>query len=125
VRRKEDSGKPISCSDIYILSQFAKVTKTRHHHREIVFEQIEQYFGVSIDRAVVEVRAEALSALHAQYLQAAKGTPSLVVTRRYYDQSGQVFEVSVTRHVPDRVEFALELRSVGRARAAAEALDIF
>lgn len=123
VRRSEDSGKPVSWSDIYILSQFAKVTKTRHHHREIVFEQIERYFGVSIDRAVVEVQAEALSAEHARHLQAPRGSPSLVVTRRYYDQGGQVFEVSVTRHVPDRFEFALELRSVGRARSATEAMD--
>ena len=120
VRRDEASGQPVSWSDIYIQSQFAKVTKMRNHQREIVFEQIERYFGVSIDRAVVEVQAESLSAVHARHLQAPRGSPSLAITRRYYDQAGQVFEVTVTRHVPDRFQFALELRSVGRTRVVSE-----
>jgi DNA-binding GntR family transcriptional regulator len=123
VRRDEASGQPVSWSDIYIQSQFAKVTKMRNHQREIVFEQIERYFGVSIDRAVVEVQAESLSAVHARHLQALRGSPSLAITRRYYDQSGQVFEVTVTRHVPDRFQFALELRSVGRTRVVSETHD--
>ncbi len=116
VRRDEVSGLPLAWADIYILGKFARVTKMKNHQREIVFEQIERHFGVSIDRAVVEVHAASLSREHAQRLQAPAGSPCLVVVRRYFDSAGSPFEVTVTRHVPDRFTFSLELRSVGRTQ---------
>ncbi|MBC7940590.1 MAG: GntR family transcriptional regulator [Chitinophagaceae bacterium] len=114
VRRDEASGSPVAWADIYILGKFARVTKLKNHEREIVFEQIERHFGVAIDRAVVQVQAASLSKEHAQHLQAPAGSPCLMVLRRYFDSAGNPFEVTVTRHVPDRFTFSLELRNVGR-----------
>jgi GntR family transcriptional regulator len=116
VRRDEVSGLPLAWADIYILGKFARVTKMKNHQREIVFEQIERHFGVSIDRAIVEVQAASLSREHAKLLEAPVGSPCLVVVRRYFDSAGSPFEVTVTRHVPDRFNFSLELRSVGRTQ---------
>lgn len=118
VRRDEALDKPVAWADIYILGKFARVTKLKNHPREIVFEQIERHFGVSIDRALVEVQAASLTREHAAYLDAPVGSPCLVITRRYFDSAGHPFEVTVTRHVPDRFNFSLELRSVGRPAGA-------
>jgi DNA-binding GntR family transcriptional regulator len=112
VRRDEGSGQPVAWTDIYILGRFARVTKLKNHQREMVYEQIERHFGVAIDRAEIEVDAGTLSREHAQALKAPAGSPTLVIVRRYFDAAGDPFEVSVTRHVPGRFTFAMELRSV-------------
>lgn len=112
IRRDEVSGLALAWTDIYILGRFARVTKLKNHQREMVFEQIERHFGVSIDRAQVEIDAGALSREHAQHLKVAAGSPCLVIVRRYFDSSGDPFEVTVTRHVPGRFTFSMELHSL-------------
>lgn len=115
VRREEQSGLALAWTDIYILHRFARVTRMAGHAREMVFEQIERHFGVSIDRAEIEVVASSLSAAHAKLLDVRAGSPCLVITRRYFDTHGDPFEVTVTRHPENRFTFNMELRSVSRA----------
>jgi GntR family transcriptional regulator len=118
VRCDELTKQPLAWTDIYILGRFARVTKLKNHQREMVFEQIERHFGVSIDRAEVEIRAGTLSKEHAEHLRVAPGSASLMILRRYFDNNGDAFEVTVTRHVADRFTFTMELRSLGLPAAA-------
>lgn len=113
VRCDEATNVPLAWTDIYILGRFARVTKLKNHQREMVFEQIERHFGVSIDRAEVEITASTLAKEHAEPLKVPAGTPALVILRRYFDSHGDPFQVTVTRHVADRFTFTMELRSVG------------
>mgnify|MGYP001627222490 CR=1 FL=1 len=113
VRCDEASKLPLAWTDIYILGKFARVTRLKNPEKEMVFEQIERHFGVSIARAEVEVQASVFSREHAQQLKVAAGTPCLVIVRRYFDDQGDPFEVTVTRHIADRFTFTMELRSVG------------
>ena len=115
VRCDEQSRLAVAWTDIYILGRFARVTKLKNHPREMVFEQIERHFGVAIDRAEVEIRAASLSREHARQLDVAAGAPCLVIVRRYFDSTGDPFEVTVTRHIEDRFTFTMELRSVARS----------
>lgn len=117
VRRDEQSALALAWTDIYILGKFARVTKLKNHPREMVFEQIERHFGVAIDRAEVEIQASSLSRDHARQLDVPAGTPCLVIVRRYFDSTGEPFEVTVTRHVENRFTFTMELRSVARPSA--------
>lgn len=117
VRRDEGSGLPMAWTDIYILGRFARVTKLKNHQREMVYEQIERHFGVSIERAEIEIDAGTFSREQAQQLKVPAGSPALVIVRRYFDAAGDPFEVSVTRHVPGRFTFTMALHSL-TARAA-------
>jgi GntR family transcriptional regulator len=115
VRREEVSKLALAWTDIYILNKFARVTKLKNHANDMVFEQIERQFGVSMDRAEVEVSSSTLSREHANSLDAKVGTSCLVIVRRYFDTNGEPFEVSVTRHPENRFSFNMELRSVVRS----------
>jgi GntR family transcriptional regulator len=112
VRHDEQSKLAMAWTDIYILNKFARVTKLKNHANDMVFEQIERVFGVSMDRAEVEVTSSTLSGDHAKSLDAKVGTSCLVIVRRYFDSNGEPFEVSVTRHPENRFSFNMELRSV-------------
>lgn len=114
VRRDEQSNLALAWTDIYILNKFARVAKLKNHSREMVFEQIERHFGVSIERAEIEIQASSLSREHAKLLEAAPGSPCLVIVRRYFDSKGDPFEVTVTRHPENRFIFNMELRGVSR-----------
>jgi GntR family transcriptional regulator len=117
VRREEQSTLPLAWTDIYIQHRFARVAKLAGHAREMVFEQIERQFGVAIDRAEIEVEASSLSREHARLLAVSPGTPCLVITRRYFDATGEPFEVTVTRHPEQRFTFNMELRGISRSFA--------
>ena len=115
VRREQQSKLALAWTDIYILQRFARVAKLPGHANEMVFEQIERQFGVSIDRAEIEITASALSREHAKLLDVGVGAPCLLILRRYFDANGEPFEVSVTRHPQDRFTFNMELRGVSRS----------
>jgi GntR family transcriptional regulator len=114
VRRDQQSKLALAWTDIHILARFARVTKMKNHANEMVFEQIERHFGVAIDRAEIEVTVDVLSARQARLLDVAPGSPCLVILRRYFDQRGDPFEVTVTRHPQGRFSFDLELKGVSR-----------
>jgi GntR family transcriptional regulator len=114
VRRDEQSNSALAWTDIYILIKFARVAKLKSHSREMVFEQIERHFDVSIDRAEIEVNASSFSPEHARLLSCPSGAPCLVILRRYFDSKGEPFEVTVTRHPEKRFTFSMELSSVSR-----------
>ena len=114
VRMDQQSGQLLAWTDIYILSRFARVTRLKDHAKDMVFEQIERLFAVTIDRAEIEIDASQLAAEHAAVLGCPAGTACLVIVRRYFDSQGEPFEVSVTRHPQGRFTFSMELQSVSR-----------
>jgi GntR family transcriptional regulator len=115
VRRDELSELALAWTDIYILNKFARVTKLKNHAREMVFEQIERHFGVSMDRAEIEVTSSSISREDAKHLNAKVGSSCLVIVRRYFDTHGEPFEVTVTRHPENRFTFNMELKSISRS----------
>lgn len=115
VRRDQQSGTALAWTDIYIQHRFARVAKLPGHERQMVFEQIERHFGVSIDRAEIEVSASSLTGEQARLLDAPENSPCLVIIRRYFDDTGTPFEVTVTRHPEQRFTFNMELRGVARS----------
>jgi DNA-binding GntR family transcriptional regulator len=111
VRLEQETNIKLAWTDIYILQKFAKLTQMKEHSREMVYAQIEKHFGVSIAHADVEISASQLSKKHAELLGVPQGTPSLIVLRRYFDQAGNPFEISMTHHPENRYTFKMNLRS--------------
>ena len=114
LRKEKDTGQVIACVDIYMLPQFADVANDIDFSESMVFEKIEQCFGVSAHRAEVEVYATAASAIVARSLHMPRGTPCLAIVRRYFDSSGKTFEVTVNYHPEKRFVYAMEYMTSGR-----------
>ena len=111
VRLEEETNIKLAWTDIYILQKFAKLTQMKDHSREMVYSQIEKHFGVSIAHADVEISSSRLTKKHAELLGAQTGSSSLIVLRRYFDQEGNPFEISMTHHPENRYTFKMNLRS--------------
>jgi GntR family transcriptional regulator len=111
VRLEEETNIKLAWTDIYILQKFAKLTQLKDHAREMVYTQIEKHFGVSIAYADVEISSSKLSRKHAKLLGVNADTSSLIVLRRYFDNEGNPFEISMTQHPENLYTFKMNLRS--------------
>ncbi len=110
VRKQEGSQQIIAWTDIYILPQFAQLSREPDHSQLMVFEQIEKKFGTKIDRAEVDVYASKAMPIIAKHLKIKLGDPCLVIIRRYYDSRDQLFEITVTHHPEDRYTYSMEFK---------------
>jgi GntR family transcriptional regulator len=108
VRKEKDSGQVIACVDVYMLPQFADVTKELDFSESMVYEKIEQRFGVGPQRAEVEIYATAASARIAKALHLPRGAPCLAIVRRYLNAAGKPYEVTVNYHPENRFVFSME-----------------
>jgi DNA-binding GntR family transcriptional regulator len=111
VRREQGSNLIVSYSDIYLLPKFAELVDEPDHTHSVIYERIERRFGVTIDRAQVDIYAAGASARLARSLQVPKSTPCLVIVRRYFDDQGNLFEVTVSHHPESRFTYSMEYRS--------------
>jgi len=76
----------------------------------MVYEQIERRFDVRIDRAEVDVYACGASSAMSKALNIPEDTPCLAIIRRYFDASGNLFEISVAYHPEKRFVYSMEFR---------------
>lgn len=110
IRKQKGSEQIIAWTDIYILPQFAQLSRDPDHAELMVFEQIEKKFSVKIDRAEVDVYASGAVSKIAKRLKLKVGDPCLVIIRRYYDLNNQLFEVTVTHHPESRYTYSMEFK---------------
>jgi DNA-binding GntR family transcriptional regulator len=113
LRKEKDSGQVISCVDVYMLPQFAGVAKESDFSDSMVYEKIEQRFGIAAHRAEVEIYATAASARISKSLHLPRGTSCLAIVRRYLDARGKTFEVTVNYHPENRFVYTMEYTTIG------------
>lgn len=101
IRRDARTLLPICWTDFYLLPRHAGVVKLKDHLLVPVYEQIEQLDGQRVQSAEVDVSLVRLPAMHAQHLGKAAGSPALLMIRRYCDESGTPFEVTLSYHADD------------------------
>ncbi len=113
LRKEKDSGQVIACVDVYMLPQFAEVVNEADFSDTMVYEKIEQRYGVIAHRAEVEIYATAASARISKALHLPRGTPCLAIVRRYLDAHGKTFEVTVNYHPENRFVYTMEYMASG------------
>ncbi len=111
IRKQQDTEQVIAWTDIYILPQFASLTKDPDHKQIMVFEQIENKYGTRIDRAEVDVYAVGAPDNIAKRLQLKSNDPCLVIVRRYFDDHDNLFEVTFTYHPENKYIHRMEFKS--------------
>ncbi|MGE3924825.1 MAG: GntR family transcriptional regulator [Lautropia sp.] len=110
LRYAADSPRPICWTDMYVVPQFADVTRHPKHFVIPVSVQIGELFGVRLERAHLEVFAGPVPAHMAGPLQTEAGSPALYIVRRYRGSDDQVFEVSISVHPANRYRMAFDLK---------------
>lgn len=111
IRKRQQSEETIAWTDIYILPQFASLTKDPEHTQVMVYEQIEKKYGARIERAEVDVYAAPASSEIAAKLHINHNPSCLVIIRRYFDDQDKLFEVSVTHHPENKYVYSMEFKA--------------
>jgi GntR family transcriptional regulator len=115
IRKRQQSEDVIAWTDIYILPQFASLTKDPEHTQVMVYEQIEQKYGARIERAEVDVYAAPASAEIASKLNLGAQDSCLVIIRRYFDDQDKLFETTVTHHPQNKYTYRMEFKASSEA----------
>ena len=110
LRRARAGTPPLCWSDIYVRPEYAGVAEQIGRGTQPVYALLEATYGVRIAEVHVEIRAGLISDLLGAGLEAAPGTPSLDVLRRYTSVDKVIFEISLSVHPADRFAFSLDMR---------------
>jgi GntR family transcriptional regulator len=110
IRRMGGGRPPICRTEIYLLPKYADIAAQIGRGRRAVYQLLEQRFGLHVAEVAVDVTARPMPVAAAAALGVAAGSPSMTVVRRYHDDAGEVFEVSVSDHPGDRYGFSQRLR---------------
>jgi DNA-binding GntR family transcriptional regulator len=111
IRKRQKLEEVIAWTDIYILPQFASLTKDPEHTQVMVYEQIEKKYGARIERAEVDVYAAAASPVISKKLNIEPNASCLVIIRRYFDDQDKLFEVTVTHHPENKYKYSMEFKA--------------
>lgn len=106
--RTFENGAPVCWSDIYVLPEYAKISRYLGASRRPVYDLIATTFGEEVEKINVEIYASVLSGHRATALDVPDGTPSLCLCRRYVGNAGRVFEISVSEHPAENFSYSLE-----------------
>ena len=108
---------PLCHTNIFILPEYAAVIKHRKHELIPVADQIAEVFGVRADATDIEISAGLIAEPVARHLHVPAGGAALNVVRRYANEEGKLFEVTVSVHPANRYTYNFHLK---RERTAAE-----
>ena len=117
VRRVRATSAPICTSEILVRPEYAEVIDQIGASAKPVSALIEQRFGVRVARVDIDAEATLVSPEQSGLLEVERGTPALLITRRYWDTAGRLFEVSLSNHPAPRFTYRLTVR---RAVSAGE-----
>ena len=109
LRRTPSLNVPLCWTDIYIAPNHARIIRRRDHGRIPVFKQLEEQFGVHVERAQLDVFASSVPARLARALEVEPKSEALTIVRRYYDAAGNNFENTVSIHPGSRYTYSIEL----------------
>ena len=116
IRRDARTLMPICWTDFYLLPRHAGVLKHKQHLQIPVYEQIEQLDGQRVQSAEVDISLVRLDAEQAERLSKASGSTALMIVRRYCDESGTPFEVTVSFHADNHYHCEISFQRERRLR---------
>lgn len=103
-------GKQAICwTDIYVRPEYKSLTNLIGKDSTPVFKLLESEFAVSPREVNVQIQAGSMSKAHAEALSVPEGSPMLIVIRRYRDDAGRIYEISVSEHPAERFSYSFNL----------------
>jgi GntR family transcriptional regulator len=111
LRREYGSNVIVAWMDTYILPKYADITKQTRYADLLVYQQIEQDYGVQIDSGEVNIYAKPASPRIAKALQVPSGSACLAIERRCVDAQGETYLVATANHPGNRFIYSMEYRT--------------
>jgi GntR family transcriptional regulator len=111
VRSMPGMTRPVCLTEVYVAPQFADATRRLEQGHGPLFLQLEQVYGVHVERITQTFQAVALSAGQARRLGADAGAPALRIVRTYFDSNGSPIEISVSHHAGDLFTYSMQLET--------------
>src|SRR3546814_4464039 len=105
-----DDGLLVAHSEIYIPYIYGLLLSRNDPERTPIYRMIEEQRGESIAEVQQTIAAVAADAKAAKWLGVASKAPVLQITRRYYNRSRQLLEVSHTLHPADSFNYSMSVR---------------
>ncbi|MDM0073791.1 GntR family transcriptional regulator [Variovorax sp. J2P1-59] len=108
----DEDALPIGWTDVYIDPGYADIAEVvRASPDSLISSLIEDRYDRHIAEIHQDVRAFTITdGAMADKLQVKAGTTALKIVRRYFDDEGDVFEISVSVHPADRFSVSMQLR---------------
>jgi DNA-binding GntR family transcriptional regulator len=113
LRTKPGDEKPIAVTDAYIHGDLSDAAKKIETAKSTIFQQLEEYSGISVARVTQDIQAVPASSDIAQQLRVPRRSPCLRIMRCYLDAGGRIFEISVSHHPGDRFAYAMHIEVDG------------
>jgi DNA-binding GntR family transcriptional regulator len=107
--RTIDGVTPIAWKHIYIKPQYKNVIKKLGKEKVPIYSMIEKEFGIQTIRVTQEMSALTIPNAAAESLHLEKNSIGFQITRYYYNQSDEVFVVTVSIYPPNRFNYNSEL----------------
>ena len=118
VRIAAGRARPLSMTEAHVDLRYAAGVAEARSHAASIISTIERLHGERVMEARQGFSAALIDAEAARRLDAAEGTPALLVSRRYFGAGGRLIEATTNLHPADRFDYEMTLR---RAPAAQEA----
>ncbi len=99
----------ICLTTVYIPKEFSSIRAHIDSHEGPVFELIEKNYGISPREVKIEIQAGAATSQHVKFLGMREGSPVLKIIRKYYDEGGAPYEVSVSEHPAEIFSYSISL----------------
>lgn len=105
LRQLADQGPPICFTQVWIAPRFRSVAGVSGRMTQAIYQLIEQQFGCTIIKVEQEIRGLVLNAEYAAKLAVPRRSAGLCLTRRYYDERGELAECAVSIHPASRFTY--------------------
>lgn len=110
IRREVANSKPLGATKLFLNPALKGIERALRRSRGPVYSIIERDFRVRIERVEQVISAIALDEHDATNLGVPVGTPGLLITRSYFDETGRLLERADNVHPADRFSYRMELR---------------
>jgi DNA-binding GntR family transcriptional regulator len=108
LRAMEGDEAPIALTDAWLHPRFAPHVPALASGHEALFAQLQRLTGLSVSRVRQDIRAVKAGPAEAEALSIPRGTACLMILRHYFDEAGDLFEMSCSVHPGHRFSYIVE-----------------
>lgn len=106
----DETDEPICHTEVYLDPAIAEAVGDRlTDPHGLISEMVEQQTGQTSHTVEQRIRAQVVPASLAEVLQVPVGSAALQIRRRYLDQEGRPFEITVSTHPADRFDYVFTI----------------
>jgi GntR family transcriptional regulator len=113
IRRAPSFNRTLCHTEVYLHQRFADAAQRLKPTRDTIFRQLENHYGISVEKVTQEFQAVPAGKAEARALKVDLHSPCLRIVRTYWDTTGEVAEYSVNTHPGDIFSYSMLIEPDG------------